>query len=465
MALGLTIPSASGTAALTFKVLGQKASDAASSFLTYTVLGQSAGNWATAFSKDVENNPTVVDLSTGSGVAPGSAVVLNEIFTSQTSPDVYNLSFGGEYLAALSGSPITINGSAAGGETVVATAGITWNDDAAGGNNVTFIYGADVFNGSTVSGAAGDTITGSEGWDTINTGVNNSTVFGGFGHSKITLNDTLTSGVGGVVYLGDGNSTVYANGTFDEVVTGVSGQLVVGDSATSASGSFLDVVIGSKTGSLSFTGNDTVYAGSGITAVFDSIGGNTIHGGSGALDFIGENRLNAIVGDTIVAGTGETNIFAATAENLTFQGATSAPAIFVTAGSGNETLNGSAAGSQLYFTDTNTVDSATTNTSITGSNFYNDFNTGTGNETINAGTGENIFNLTSADGHITINDFNLANSFDFVSFGTTADQNAALASETTDGTNLSLTLNDGTTVTFTGISDINAFNSHIIGGS
>ncbi len=462
MALGLTLPGASGSAALTFKVLGQKASDASSNFLTYTVLGQSAGNWATQFSHEVANYGSIVDLTTGTTVTGTGTAVLNEIFTSQTGSSDYTLSAGDQYLAALTAAPTTITGSATGGETVVATAGVTWDDGAAGGNNVLFIYGGNTFNGSTVSGAAGDTITGSQGYDTINTGTNYSTVFGGFGGTKINLNDTVTSGVGGLVYLGDGHGTVNANGSFDIVVTGVSGQLINGGTIASA---FLDVVIGSKTGSLSFTGNDTIAAGAGTTAVFDSIGGNTIYGGTGALNFIGENRLNAIVGDTIVAGKGETNIFAASAENLTFEGKTSAPAIIVDAGSGNETLNGAAAGAQLYFTDTNTVNSATDTTSITGGNFYNDFNTGTGYETINGGTGENIFNLTSADGHITINDFNLSNSLDFVSFGTAADMQAALASETVNGTNLSLTLADGTSVTFTGVTDITAFNNHIIGGS
>jgi hypothetical protein len=460
MALGLTVPSASGTAALTFKVLGQKASDAASNFLTYTVLGQSAGNWASAFSKDVSNNPTVVDLSTGTAVAPGSAVVLNEMFTTPTSPNVYNLSFGNEYLAALVGSPTTINGSATGGETVAATSGVTWNDGAAGGNNVFFIYGSNTFNGSTVSGAGGDTITGSQGYDTINTGVNDSTVFGGAGHTKINLNDTVTSGVGGLVYLGDGNGTVNANGAFDIVVTGVSGQLINGGTVA---GAFLDVVIGSRTGSLSFTGNDVVNAGAGITAVFDSIGGNTIYGGTGSLSFIGQNRLNAIVGDTIVAGKGGAFVFANSAENLVFQGTEGAGAIVVDAGAGNETLNGAAAGTQLYFADTNTVDSATTKTIITGGNFYNDFNTGTGYETINGGTGENIFSLTAADGHITINDFN-AGSANFVNLGTESVANVE-ASETVSATGLTLTLSDGTTVTFTGVTDATSFNTHIIGGS
>ncbi len=346
----------------------------------------------------------------------------------------------------------------------MALGGVTWNDGLAGGNAVTFINGNGVFNGSTVAGAAGDTIWGSAGFDTINTGTNYSTVYGGAGHTLINLNDTITSianGFGGTVYLEDGNSTVNANGTLDAVITGVSGQLIQGGTDASA---FLDVIIASKDGNLNFGGNDTVNAGAGITTVFDTIGGDTISGGSGILFFVGGVRPGAIVADTINAGSGASYIYAGANESLTL---TDSPAsgLLIQAGDGNETLNGAgAAGAQYYFTDTNTVNAATDNTHITGGNVYNYFEVGTGNETITGGSGTNVFDLTASDGHTVINDFTNG-SLNYVLLGSTESAAAVEASETVSGGNLTLKLSDNSVVTFTGVTDINSFNSHIVGGS
>ncbi len=451
-ALGLTIPGSNGAPPLVF-----------------TVLGQSLNNMATAFSNDLAtasaaNNLKIFNLADSTTSGSGT-VQLNELISTITQPksSTYTVPGAGQYTFVDPTAYTTITGSTGGGDTVFATYLSTYN--AVGNNNeVNFINGNNVYNGN---GTTGDTITGGAGFDVINTGSGNATVFGGYGHDTINLQDTAGNG-GDIAYLGDGNNFVNADGANDVVVTGVSGQTINGSTTAAAGANTLTISIESKTNNPNFGGANLINAGTDNTAVFDTIGGNTIFGGSGVLDVIGGVRPGLIVADTITGGTGGGNIYAASDNSFTIaNGAdtTGANTLNVVAGSGNETLNGGgAAGNLNFFGSADTANGGTTTTTEIGGNGSNFFMMGSGNENITAGAGSNFLVLDLvANSHLTVFDFGASN--DLVGFASnlSGEQSSDLANATAgtitgaDGTSvntLTLTLSDNSTVTFVGIDSL-----------
>jgi hypothetical protein len=360
-------------------------------------------------------------------------------------PNVFTLTTGAEYTVVDTGVATTVNGSTAGSDTVFGGANYTYTANG-GLNDILFVSGDNTYNGSSVSG---DTVSMGTGHDTVNTGAGSTTVFGGVGDGLINLNDSTNGS--GTVFLGSGGHIVVnADGYADAITTATPGNTIYGGTST-ADGSQLLVSITDTVGGLG--GNDQVIAGNATTTVFDSVGGNSIFGGSGPLFFVGDSAASAI-SDSIVGGTGGTLVFGSTNDNLVMSSASTGGVLFAIAGGGNETLNGAnAAGSFVFYGLTDTVNGSSESTSVVGGTGTNFFNTGSGNEAIVGGTGTNLFTLNEggAGTHITIFDFASGN--DSVAFGTAADSVSLSTGTVSDG-NLTITLADNTTVEFIGVTSL-----------
>ena len=448
--------------------------------LVFKVTGTSTTNYAQAFQAAVAGDtPTI--LSNANVVETTVPGALNEILTDLRAPGVqgtpYTLSTGGQYTFADVGTDATIVGSTAGMDTVLASGAVTY--DATGGNDqVTFVDGANTYNGGT---ASGDTITGGSGSDTINTGTGFSTVFSGAGSTQITLNDTVGGTgsppqPGGLVFLGDGHSTVDAFGKYDDVVAATNGQTIFGGTDSTST---LNIAIEDNATSSGPAG-DVITAGAGTTTIFDTVGGNSIFGGSGVLRFVGgvPTAADSTTGSTGVLadsiyGAGSTFMFGAAGDSLTFAGDTAGGVGVFLAGAGNETLNAAdAEGRVNFYGSSDSTSSETFTGSKTGFNYFvTGGNTSTvaggtvtgGSESLAGGTGSNIFAI--ADGgstaHITIFDFAAGN--DSVNFlGENSSQvQADLNAATVGSAGLTVTLSDNTTVTFVGLTSVSQL--HVTG--
>ncbi len=415
--------------------------------LVFTVTGTSTTNYALAFQNTLNaagsaNTLTIDVLSSGVAQSNVSGSTLNEIFSNGDGSSGYDLTYGGEYTLALVGSATTVTGSGTGNDTVVAGGDVTFIA-AAGGENVDFISGTNVFDGGSETG---DTITGGAGYDTINTATGNSTVFSGAGNTLINLNDTAG---GDIAYLGDGHATVNADGVNDTVTAGTNGQTIFGGSGL-LTVSIIDNSVSSG------PAGDVIVAGASTATVFDSVGGNSIFGGSGSLTFVGEVGSTPVA-DSILAGSGGTTIFGADSNDIAFASAPGSGSIVVVAGDGNETLNGANAGDFSFFASSDTSSSASISTQVIGGTGSDYFSTGAGTEDYFAGTGVDVFALNTVGGSgasITINDFSAADSVSVDAANMDAANNGTLVNG-----NYTITLSDDTTVTFVGVTSLSG---HII---
>ena len=448
MATQISVPGAHGVPPLIFTVSGVSTTNYALDFQAALKAASAAGSLTI----------NVLSDGTAQSAKPVGGTTLNEILSNSTVSSPYALTQGGEYTLALVGSQTTITAAAAGNDSIVAGGAVTFIESSAisvGHDNVDFIAGSNVFIGNA---ASGDTVTGGAGYDTITTGTGATTVFSGSGHTLINLNDTSTvSGSGDVAFLGDGAATVNAYGLADTVVAAAPGQTIFAIGPATANDT---IVIGSPD-SPGAAGGDTLVLGAASVSVFDSVGGNSIFGGAGSLTFVGQAGAS-IVADTIVNGSGNTDIFGASNNDITFASTSGSGSLMVVAGVGNETLNGANAGSFNFFGPSDTASGASNNTTIVGGSGSDYFSTGTGTESFIAGTGTDVFGLNTVSGgsadHITIYDFSAADSVSF-NGGSQSDVNNAVNTGTVSGGNLTITLSDQSTVTFVNTTSLNG---HII---
>jgi hypothetical protein len=371
-----------------------------STAITFSVTGGSSGNYVSDFANAIATASNV-------GTLPSETTTPGALFE-YTSPDSLNtiLTTGGQYFYVSDGVSNTIT-LAASNETLLAGALNTVIEvGSVGGERVIFTGGTNEFIGSS-TGVGGDTIVSGSGDDTIDTGSGPSTVFAGTGNTLIYLHDAGVSdpdstvpGGGDIVNMQAGTSTVYADGVTDTVYAVATGT-IIGD-----------------TGKLLITSD-----------------GGTV---------------------TVVGGVGDVSGYLTAGSDFTFTNASGDSSAVFNAGAGNETLDGAgAAGGFSFFADTTAGDASTVSDSVTGGSGADFFSTGTGMEDITAGTGYSGFEIASvAGGTITINDFSAADSVNFFGF-TVAQETAYLQSNsTTAGGNLTVTLGDGTTIEFTGITSL-----------
>jgi hypothetical protein len=371
-----------------------------STAITFTVSGSATGNYANDFASAIATQTTIGTLPDESTVA-GAAF---EYTDSNTFTTV--LTTGSQYFYIADSASTLITLAASNETLLIGSLTSVIEEGAVGGERVVFTSGDNLFTGSK-TGVGGDTITGGSGNDTIYTGAGPTTVFSGTGDTTIYLQDT------GIT---DGDSTVVGGG---------------------------DIAVLQS-------GDGTVYAAGVSDTVFASAMGTVI--GEGGKLLIGTSAATL----TVVGGLGQVTGALSAGTDITFSSPDSASSAVFTAGAGNETLDGSgAAGGFSFFADTDTVDSSSVTDSVTGGPGADFFSTGTGVEDITAGSGFAGFEIASvAGGTITINDFSGADSVNFAGLSV-ADETSLLAtSSVASGGNLTVTLGDGTTIEFTGITSL-----------
>jgi hypothetical protein len=416
------------------------------------------------------NTSASIGLSRTDGTAP--VYVTKGVTSTGGESPAYTALTAGYFLDTISGGS-TLTLDSVGGDTVLVAA---INSDAyivgsGSDNQITFVTGANVFNGSADTG--GDTVTAGSGQDSIYTSLAGSTtVYSGTGSATIVLQDTTAASAGGyindLVYLQDGSSTVYASGMYDGVIATIQSQTIVGytsDSGTILAGSQLVAVLGPSSDGSAVSNDLVMGAGSATVYAYDQSSGNTVEGGAGQLVFVGGAGISA----TVDAGTGQAALFGGAGDNITLgtvAGGTGSLDFF--AGAGNESLNGAGFTNLLYLFGGQASGGITPSDTLVGGSGANLLTAGSGTELLQGGTGDNFFQIgkgTSENANITINDFSANGTISTLILDnfSAADQQAIYgATEQSGASGIVVTIGDSTTVTFTGITSGSQLQGHII---
>jgi serralysin len=333
---------------------------------------------------------------------------------SATGPGTYQLTGGYTGIVVGDNVAATVVGGSANGELIIS-----------GGPLV-----ATTGTGSaTVIGGPGNNLLG-----TLPTGGGDNRFTAGAGDDTIVAasgNNVITAGTGAnLIGITSGNNTVYSQGT-DTIVAG-SGNDTIGVESGN------DVIFGGA-GNMTFvngSGNSTVVGGAGSATIFGGTGGGLFAGG-----LAGNNLIIAGEGDTTVfGGGGDSTLFAAGA----------GPDVLA-AGTGNQTLSGGSS------TGNNTFFAAGAHAVIGGGSGNDVIFGGSADATVAGGGGNNIFAFAasqdSPNTQVVIQDFVVGK--DLVSLQGYSVGNA-LASAQVSGGNLTLTLQDGSKLTFVGVTGLNA---------
>jgi hypothetical protein len=281
-----------------------------------------------------------------------------------------------------------------------------------------------------------ETIGGSSAGDTVFGGADLTYVEASGGHdNRVVFTTGTNTFIGAANDYGD---TIGGGSGYDTIQTGGGPSTVF-----SGTGHTLIELNDTVAGDIAVmgAGNSTVDANGVSDTVFASATG-TIFGGTGTLTFTTAASTTPLA-VSVVGGSGTTNMFGSAGTDLTLAGGGTQTYI---AGAGNETLNGFNSGGFAFFGDTAPGDSVAD--TVYGGAGFDYFSTGAGTEYFMAGSGVDSFNIASIAGgaSITIADFGGADS---VSFFTGSDSVG-----TSDGTNYTVTLSDGTSVEFLGITSL-----------
>jgi Ca2+-binding RTX toxin-like protein len=450
VASAITIQGGTGTGAINYAFTAQG---------TNTVL------WTTQFAGTVDALLTTQGVTTVSPSAPTSSAFLTDgttpiydlvpstVSSTFTLPDTVPA-----YVIDTVGgaSTVTITGDSVIVAAVNAAADIIATGDAH--NEVIFVSGYNTFDGTGNTG--NDFVVAGSGYDTITTGTGDDTVLGGTGSAVITLNDTAAGGYNDFVYLNDGSSLVYADGTGDVVVATSGGQTIDG-AASAASTSVLTVTLLPDTDTI--TTGDVVNLGGAYANIFDSAGGDTINSGGYAFSFFGGTDI----ADTINVGDGSSTIFGGAGDTITLGASATTVDGFNTfiSSSGSETLDASA--TTVNLTIFGTTDAAGGNDSLIGGSGADTFVAGAGSETLVGGSGANTFYIDAYASHnadLTIQDFGGADSIAFASSYSAADVASAIANGVEDANGDFVITFDtsNTTITLVGVSGASALTGHTI---
>ena len=409
-----------------------------------------------------QNEVLITDTTGGQSYTVSSAYQY-VLYDASASTDTVNLAPGLEVLSGTVGGHFV----GSGGETVAL----------GGGNNffASTVTGPYVNADYVAAGAGNDTIVDNNGGTLIGGGGSNLIISG----SQAGAVDIISSGshdtvwamssvvsakspfsglyTGATVHSSGSNALIFGNfvetssllvqdtGTNDTVVAGI------GPATVSAGGTGLLVGAGS--------GNLVFHGGAGSATVFGQAGANqTIDGGSGHVLFsdLGGNA-------TVNGGATQMTVFGGPGGDVTFNGASNGGGVMYQALSGNETLNASgsstgnviAAGNLLFGTNSGGADS------LVGGAGNDTFFGGNASATMTGGAGDNVFAFFKflGTGTDVITDFNSNDSVFASGYGdqaATLIQNAVTANGST-----SVTLSDGTKITFTGMSSSSALTGHL----
>jgi hypothetical protein len=310
----------------------------------------------------------------------------------------------------------------------------------------------------TSDGSAGFIAGGTGAFTELDTGTGDTIAAFGGSPANVTAGgtDALVYGGSGTFNVsvgGSGNTVVAGSGTTLETLSG-SGNTYFNESGSSsvdATGSN-DTIVGGPGGSLAVTASSSAF-------------GTFVYAFGSSLNFVGDNGPVTIVGGTgsesITGGAGGTTMFGADGMSATYGGSTGN--LDFAAGAGNETLNASG---------------SSTNDLLWGGQAPSDADTligGTGNDTLVGGKGPDslVGNTASHDWFVflaanggafpadTVTGFSASSTVWLANYGSTAAQDA-INGATSSGGNTTITLSDGTTVTFTGVASASELQGHVI---
>jgi Ca2+-binding RTX toxin-like protein len=289
------------------------------------------------------------------------------------------------------------------------------------------IFGSGDANENVLSGAGDLTFFAASGSGQIVTGGGNNLISIG-----------VTDAGNWLIQMGNGNDTIVARGSgVDTIATGT------GHNA---------ITLGGGTYSVSSVGSDTITAGSGSETVDASRGGGSpyVIGGSGNLVFIG-----GAGGATVFGGTGSASLFGGAGPDMFIaQGAASQ---LLRAGGGNATLTGAAA------TGADTFSAGAGQDQITGSQGADTYSGGSGQATVNAIGSSNVFQFVhgQAGGSVLVNDLTNAGQVSIVLSGYGPNEAAnAVAGQSATASSVTISLSDGTAITFENITHLTSGNFH-----
>ncbi len=300
-----------------------------------------------------------------------------------------------------------------------------------------------------VGAQAGSTLVAQTGGsNTVVGGAGGAVMFGGTGSTTFVGgdgNDTVVAGSGSsVVYTGGGTNLVGLDGGSATVVSEGVQDVIVGGSGSALVGVARSAIAYNGGGVMTFVGGSersTVVGGSGSNSVFGGAGGGLFTGGTA-----GRNLLVAGAGQAVLIGGGDGDVLYAGGSGGT---------LLTAAASGNATLAaGSSTGANTYF--------AGGGTNLLAGGIGNEvFFAGSGTATIIGGRGADVFAVSNgrAGGTITVADFTAAEGdrISLQGYGPNAVQQAvATASASAAGS--TITLSDGTRVTFQGVGSLQASN-------
>lgn len=335
-------------------------------------------------------------------------------------------SYVGAYLQGTGAD--TVFGGGAGQTIISGTAGSQLimnggkNAIAAAGNNVIFD------NNDT------DTIILDSGNNTVVENGATTAINGSTGQNLYSINAGTSGATGTVLINSIGQDTILLN----------AGVAAIDASSSSATSTQLVGVFG---GRLSFVGG----AGS-ATVLGGTAGGAYVRGGSGTLLASGTTAGNNL----LVGGTGQSTLFGGGNGDVLVAGL---GATQLVAGAGNETLTGAFTG---YATSSNNVFFTGAGTaSITTGNGNDTVFAGSGTSTVNIGPGKDVIAIASgrAGGSVTITGFlTTQDRITLQGYGPNAAANAVTNATGNNGLpnqpGATLTLTDGTKITFAGVTNL-----------
>ena len=339
-------------------------------------------------------------------------------------------------LLVTAGAPsATVTGSSGSGNLIAvdnavgtAASPFVFNTNGGSGTIVTG-DGTNLIGTSTVAGAGGYSIQTGSGNDTVVAFSGNNTVAAGAGNNLIGTGTTGTTS--NDLVFSAGNDTITGGGVgTDTIIAGTGNTLV-------APGSKSLVFLGT-------TGAATILGGTGTEAISLGTGGGQAGGGS--------RGGNILAGGT---GTAGSTLFGGGNGDVLFARG-SAQTVLV-ASTGNETLSGGAStGNNIFFTGTGS--------DVLGGGSGNDlFVVGaSGSSTIDGGAGADIINFTNrptgSTANVLINGFRPAEGDRIQLVGYGSGQVAAIVGTAPTNGGTSVTLTDGTKITFAGVTNLSSSN-------
>ena len=359
-----------------------------------------------------EFNLEVIINSTGTGnytIAPGYQGLAIESVPGKVVPPTLTL-LHGDYGVVDSGSnDLIILGD--GAESVGGAVG----DTLAGGTGLNQFLDAHLGNQSvtggsggteTIWGGTGDTIRGGSGGNETISGRPGDTIIGGSGGNEFidgsSGSQSITGGSGGDESIWGGvGDTIRGGSAGNETIGGHTGDTIVGGSGGFE---FIDGTTGSQSITGGSGGNESIWG-----ALSD-----TIHGGTA-----GNETIGGVAGETIIGGTANT---------------------FIDVSGGNASVLAGGGNSTIWSGAHDTVQGLSGGSALIGF----------------AGGNETFWDDGATSGrHDSISTFNQAGG-DRVSLNSSTDTIAnVVGTASTSGGNTTVTLHDGSTITFIGVSSLN----------